>query len=213
MGAMRQVAGALGLALSCAACGGGDDGESDEPSGTVTEEWRDFCVATFTEDYRVIDVFDEPEFEAKAGDEYLLSSYSDSFGPEAEMIFLWPHGPEPFEVTAITTADFPFTTACPLNTAAPYYAVFDDVSVYAEESLTTKLCDLAAGTALPRTNEGSGYSAVTLNFSGPNTFEVILNAFSAQCGGAPRGYVSVPQVESFGSTRTWLVPILGVLHP
>jgi hypothetical protein len=128
------------------------------------------------------------------------------------MIYLWPGGPEEFDVTAATTADFPFTTTCTPSTAAPYYAAFEDVSVFADEALSKKLCDLKAGVALPRTNSASGYSTVTLQFSGPNTFEVFLNAFSAQCGGAASGYVSVQPVRSFTST-TWLVPILSVLAP
>jgi hypothetical protein len=129
------------------------------------------------------------------------------------MVYLWPGGPEEFEVTAATTADFPFTTACPLNTATSYYAVFENVSVYAEETLSTKLCDLSAGTALPLDRGDSvGYALVTFELFGPNTYEVFLNVFSAQCGGAVSGFVSVPPVESFDST-TWLVPIIAILHP
>jgi hypothetical protein len=209
MGFVRQV-GVLGVALFCCACGGGDD-EEDRPAGTVTEEWRDFCVAKFTRDYDVIDSFDEPQFRAKKGEEYLLAEYGDTFGPSAQLVYLWPGGPEEFSIDVNTTAEFPFTTSCPLNTAQPYYAVFEDAAVYAEEALTTKLCDLEAGTALPRTSALAGYSITTLEFFGPNVYEVYLNAFSAQCG-ADTGYVNVQPVESFDST-TWLVPIIGVLHP
>ena len=148
---------------------------------------------------------------AKKGEEYLLSEFGDSFGPSAQLIYLWPGGPEEFTIEVNTTAEFPFTASCPLNTAQPYYAVFEDVTVYADEALSTKLCDLEAGTALPRTNALAGYSITTLEFFGPNVYEVYLNAFSAQCG-ADTGYVNVQPVESFDST-TWLVPIIGVLHP
>jgi hypothetical protein len=215
MGFMTKVMGVLGVVLACSACGG-SDGKKDlgggSGGGTVTQEWAAYCTAVFTKDYQVIDSFDEPQFLARAGDGYLLAEYDDTFGPKAQLIYLWPGGPEEFDVTAATTADFPFTTACPLNTSKPYYAVFEDVAVYAEEALTTKLCDLKAGTALPRTSSASGYSLASFQLSGPNTFEVFLNAFSAQCGGAASGYVSVQPVQSFNST-TWLVPILGVLAP
>ena len=211
MGFARPV-GVFGVVLLCCACGaGGDEEDEDSPSGTVTEEWREFCVATFTKDYEIIDSFDEPQFTAKKGEEYLLSEFGDSFGPSAQLIYLWPGGPEEFTIEGNTTAEFPFTTSCPLNTAQPYYAVFEDVTVYADEALSTKLCDLEAGTALPRTNALAGYSITTLEFFGPNVYEVYLNAFSAQCG-ADTGYVNVQPVESFDST-TWLVPIIGVLHP
>jgi hypothetical protein len=214
MSSMNVVVGMVAV-LACSACGGSEDDRNDgggTGGGTVTDAWRAYCTGVFTKDYDVIDSFDEMQFQARAGQEYLLSEYGDGFGPKAQMIYLWPGGPEEFEVTGATTADFPFTTSCPLNTATPYYAVFEDASVFADEALTTKLCELKSGTALPRTNSQSGYSLVTLNFTGNNIFEVYLNAFSAQCGGAASGYVSVPPVKSFDST-TWLVPILSVLAP
>jgi len=218
MGIGKRVVVAFGcLAFLCSGCSGGDGDDDDDDgagdsTGTVTAEWSSFCVGRFTRDQQVYDVFDDPMFKAKTGEEYLLTDYSDTFGPTAGMLYLTGKGPDEFELEANTVADLPITTTCPLNTAVPYYAVFDDVSVYAEEALTTKLCDLTAGTALPETNSSSGYSlASDLAFSGPAIYEVYLNAFSAQCGAAPTGFISVPQTRSFG-TMTWLVPITRILH-
>jgi hypothetical protein len=212
MGLSRQVVGVFGVALACCACGSGDDEDERRASGVVTAEWSAFCTATFTEDYELIDVFDEPQFVAKKGEKYLLGDYSDSFGASAELIYLWPEGPEALTIEVASEADFPFTSSCPLNGGVPYYGVFENTAVYADEALTTKLCDLTAGTALPRTSDLSGYSiAGDLELFGPIVYEVYLNAFSAQCG-ASTGYVKVEQAESFTSS-TWFVPIIGVLHP
>ena len=181
----------------------------------MTEEWSDYCVATFTKDYAVQDVFDRSLFTARAGERYLITTYGDGFTTDtASLAYLTDKGPYDFDVAAPTgTQNFPFTTSCTFGATVSYYAVFDDVSVYADEAMTTKLCDLQRGTVLPRdTGTSSGFSAVTLNFSGPNTYDVYLNAFSAQCGNAESGYVSVPSVRVFGST-TWLVPIAAIAGP
>lgn len=86
--------------------------------------------------------------------------------------------------------------------------MFTDVSVYASEALSNKLCDIPAGTVLPRDETkmiSSMMAGTDLNFSGPTTYEVTLNALSASCGNAEKGYVSVPSTEVLGTT-TWLVP-------
>ena len=113
------------------------------------------------------------------------------------------------EVTSSTGAQgFPFTSNCEFGKGVPYYAVFADVSVYSDEAMTTKVCELAAGSVLPvQTGKITGFSS-----SGLNTFELYLNAFSAQCGGGETGYISVPEIEVFGTT-TWLVPVVRIIGP
>src|SRR6187401_2827138 len=115
MRSMNAVVGVVGVLLACSACGESDDGKKNG-GGTVTDEWRAYCTGVFTKDYPVVE-FDETRFTAHAGEEYLLSEYGDTFGAKAQMIYLWPGGPEEFEVTAATATTFPFTTSCPLNTA------------------------------------------------------------------------------------------------
>jgi hypothetical protein len=60
---------ALLLALTAVACGSGSDG-NQEGAGTVTDQWRSYCVAKFTQDYRVTE-FNEPLFTARAGEDHL----------------------------------------------------------------------------------------------------------------------------------------------
>jgi hypothetical protein len=200
---------ALAGALSLAACGGSDDG-SGRSSGTVTEQWAEFCTATFTRDTRILDVFDEPMFTAREGEAYLLANYSSGSG---ELLYLTDAGPEPFEVRADDAGTLPFTSTCEPDAAFPYAAVFDDVTVYAEEALTTRLCDLAAGTARPSTGGPRGFSIVgDISLSGPQTYEIYLDALSELCGGSELGYVSVPRTHLFGAD-TWLVPIVSIVGP
>jgi hypothetical protein len=212
---LGRLVGLLGVGLSTA-CGGGDgdgDGPGGSGGGTVTDQWRSYCTATFNADTPVVDAFGDPVFTARTGSEYLIGSYEDFGGqPRVTLLYLTGSGPYPVDIES-TGGAFPFTPSCDLAKATSYLGVFYDTSVFADEALTTKLCDLKAGTVLPRTSAISGYSiAGGLSFSGPATYELFLNAFSAQCGGAANGYVSVPDTEVLGTT-TWLLPVESIAGP
>lgn len=191
--------------------GGGGGGSSSSGDGTVTAQWAGFCTGVFTEDTPILDAFDEPAFTARAGAEYLLADFSDSFGGRAEFLYLTHVGPDSFTVEPSEDGAWPFTSNCTIGEGVPYYGVFDDVSVFADEELTTKICDLTAGSVLPAGNSGRGY-AFAGSSGGAAIYEVILGPFSEECGDQDRGYVRVPRVTSFGST-TWLVPIVGLIGP
>ena len=201
--------------VTAVGCGGGSNAGSGPNSGIATDAWSGYCTATFIEEYPVEDFFGDGLFTAHVGEQYLMSSFVTIAGQvDATLLYLTPLGPADFQVSASSGAsDLPFVSNCNVDDNISYYAVFADISVYAAEDLATKLCDLAAGAVLPR-DSGSmaGYSAASFNFSGNNTYEVYLNAFGAQCGGAEVGYVSVPSTQLFGAT-TWLVPIHTLLGP
>lgn len=78
----------------------------------------------------------------------------------------------------------------------------------------TKLCDLAAGTAYPRDPSSWAGFAVTGNGSsgGAATHEVYLNSLGADCGGAERGYISVPNSRVLG-VHTRLALIKSLIGP
>lgn len=203
------------IVLALVGCGGSDGAAGsalESGDGTVTEPWLDFCTATLTEDTPIVDPFDEVVFTARAGDEFLLSDFDDAFGgPRARLLFLTPAGPDSFEVEPRPDGTWPFTSRCSIGEGVPYSAVFTDVSVYAEKELTTKVCDLRAGSALPAGNTGRGYSHAGTRGEA-SIYNVILGPFSAECGGRTDGYIRVPRTKSLGST-TWLVPITDVLAP
>ncbi len=200
----------LASVLALSACGGNGDGDdSGSSSGTVREPWTDFCTAIFMTDTEIRDPFDDPMFTARAGEEYLLSDFNTSF---AEFVYLTDVGPDEFTIDADASGDWPFYSNCNPGAGVRYYAVFTDVTVYAEETLTTRICDLAAGTALPSVGGGGFVTAGGFSLDGPATYEIFLDAFSAQCGGNESGFISVPQTQSLGVT-TWLVPIIGIIGP
>jgi len=199
------------LALTgCGGSGGGGGGASSG-NGTVTDQWATFCTGTFTQDTPIVDAFDEPTFTARAGDEFLLSDFSDTFGGRAELLYLTSVGPDSFEVKPDANGAWPFTSNCAIGQGVPYYAVFKDVTVFADKELSTRSCDLSAGSVLPAGTSGRGYS-----FSGSAgssaIYNVVLGPFSEQCQGIDSGYISVTQTRSFNST-TWLVPIAGIIGP
>jgi len=203
----------MGSVLALAGCGGGDDGNGEglaNGNGTVNETWAGFCTGTFTEDTAIVD-FDRTIFTAHAGEEFLMSDFDDAFGGHAEFLYLTDAGPDSFRVEPSDDATWPFTSNCTIGQGVPYYAVFKDVSVFAEKELTTKICDLSAGSVLPAGGSGRGYSLAGSS-AGATIYEVILGPFGAECEGHDRGYVRVQQTHSFGST-TWLVPIAGIIGP
>ena len=61
--------------------------------------WDEHCIATFTTDYSVLDVFDDPLFTARAGEAYLIKDHGERFGElSTEMYYLSANGPLDFEV-------------------------------------------------------------------------------------------------------------------
>jgi hypothetical protein len=192
--------GAGGTAGQSSGGAGAGGRPADEGPGTITDTWSDFCVATFTEDYAVTDAFMKPLFTALTGERYLITYYPEPFS-RAKLAYLTSTGPYEFDVEPNSDhTAFPFTTDCPNDLdAEKYFAVFTDVSVFAEPELTTRLCDLSAGTALPHDDASSAGYALEGVGTTSSIYEIYLNAFSAECGGAESGYISVPAIQLFGS--------------
>ena len=210
---------ALGWQLHCLAavllvgCSSDAGGTNAGSGGQVTGAWRDYCVATFTSDVAIQSVFGDTAFTARTGEQYLLTEF-DTFGgqPRVRIAYLTPMGPDTYDVPVTGGTDtLPFTSSCTIDNTDQYYAAFTNVTLYAAEDLTTKICDIPAGTSLKRDMAvNAGSSATTLAFSGPQTYDIMLNVFSAMCGGATDGFASVPETQVLGTT-TWLVPIDTVL--
>ncbi|MBN1611654.1 MAG: hypothetical protein JW940_33775 [Polyangiaceae bacterium] len=192
-----------------------DGGGGGSSTGTVIPPWDSYCVATFTKDYNVKDAFDDTLFTAHAGEAYLMTEFGAGINEDkAVLAYLTAAGPYEFEITAPAgTHDFPFTTPCEFDNTTAYYGVFSNVSVYSAADLATNICDLSANTVKLRdTSKLSGFSAADFALIGPSTYEVFLNVFSSDCGGAESGFVSVPETVALGAT-THLVPIVGLIGP
>lgn len=210
-----RVLGSVACAWLLSACGGGDGDDGQSIRGTVTGEWRNYCVATLTRDVEYDAGWDALTLEA--GSEYLVAGYEDGFGEiDLDLLYLTPGGPYDVEIRVATAADLPVSSNCDLPNAKQYYAVFQDLAVYAEKELTTKLCDLSGGSVLPQENtfvsQGvADFSSIDFS-SKPQTYRVSLNAFSPQCGGGQDGFISVPSTSVAGTT-TWLPGIHWILGP
>jgi hypothetical protein len=223
----RRVALApLWVFISVTGCSG-EDGEGDTEAGLegpaaapaaagqVTALWEAYCIATFTMDHPVIDEFDEMLFTATAGSRYLMTNFEEFFGEDhAELAYLTADGPYTFSIDVpLGTQSFPFTSNCAFGQTKPYYAVFTDVSLFAEETLATPLCEFTAGTVVESDGtKPAGFAASGFGFSGPTTYQVFLNSLDTQCGNAENGYVSVPETQVLGRT-TWLVPVIQIVGP
>lgn len=203
------------VSLLMLGCSSEPTSDNADGAGQVTDPWRSFCIATFSRDVAVTDAFGDTAFTARVGQEYLLTDYS-TFGEEArvEIAYLTPLGPDTYRIAVTGGVDtFPFTSNCTFDAAVSYYAAFTDATVYATEALNDTICSIPAGTAVPRDmSTNAGASAVTFSLNGPQIYDIMLNAFSAQCGGAEHGFVSVPETQVLG-VNTWLIPITVVMKP
>jgi hypothetical protein len=188
--------------------GGGSTLDEYKGPGTVSAPWSGFCVATFTADYAVTDAFKKPMFTAHVGEQYLVVRFFVEFS--ADLAYLTPRGPIEFDVDVNLGEALPFTSSCGPNSTATYFAVFADVSMFAESGLQNKLCDLAGGTTVARDlSKIVGYSLETQSDLG-FIYEIELNAFSARCGGADKGYIRVPAITALGSAQV-IVPFRLIL--
>jgi hypothetical protein len=212
VGYSRLCHAAAVLPLLLTGCGSSSS-TAQSSNGQITDPWRDSCVATFTRDAAIETSYGDTVFTARAGEQYLLTSYETrSDGAHAEIAFLTAAGP--YDGVVPMTSGQPFTSNCAIDKGVQYYAAFTDVSVYSTNDLATKICEIPAGTSMPRDMNANAGSSIAgaLKLSGPTTYDVMLNAFSSLCGGATDGFVSVPETEVLGTT-TWLVPIEVILKP
>ncbi len=200
------------LLVGCGSDAGGTiagTGGTNPQGGQVTDAWRDYCTATFKSDVAIQDPFGDTAFTAHSGEKYLLTQFDTiGGGPQVKIAYLTSLGPDSYAVPVTGGAEtFPFTSNCTIDNTVQYYVAFTDVTFYATKDLTNKICDIPAGTSLQRdTTVNAGSSATSFAFSGPQTYDVMLNVFSKMCGNATDGYVSVPETLVLGVT-TWLVPV------
>lgn len=199
-----------------AACGGSDDGDDENSirGAVVAAPWQSYCTATFTRDAALDDFGDT--IEVSAGSQFLVADYEDAFGDvRVDLLYVTAGGPYEIELEVASPEDLPFTSNCDLPNAAKYYAVFQDLAVYAEAELATKVCDLSAGSVLPMDGSFTFRASVdfSIDLSGkPQTYEVSLNSFKELCGGGQTGFISVPSTKVLGTT-TWLPGIHWILGP
>ena len=200
------------LVSSLWACGSGGGSGSSPASGTVTELWADFCVATFTEDYTVVDAFDDTLFTARSGETYLVSGFTDFAGEfRTTLIYLTGQSPIGFEIGAADVTDFPFETNCTRGETTSLLGIFADTTFFRDEGVSEPLCELAEGsiaTGLLQTRLVSGFDFS----SGPTVYKVSLGEFSEDCDGLEEAYVVVRAINRFGASY-FEPPIARVLRP
>jgi hypothetical protein len=204
-------------ALHMVACG--DDDASDGTcgtscGGTVTEDWADFCLATFTEATSVQDFFGDPLFTAKSDEQYLMSTFRMSFGEaRAQMYYLTASAPIEFDVEPGEDGSFPFTSNCEIDEGQTYFGVFKSTTFYLDEALSQQACSLPAGTVALG---GGGYSLVSeIDFTNPNqasTYEITMGGLAEVCDGHATTYVSVRPTQTFGTHRLD-PPVAAVIGP
>jgi len=195
----RLFSTALVLLAACGGSGGtsAPDG-GGEPSGPasegqVTPEWSKYCVATFSADYVVLDVFGDPDLSIEKGARYLLT---DSFDDSARILYLTEGSPIDFEIKDNDA----FKSSCEGDVEERQLA-FTDLTVFEDEALTKQACTVKQGAVV-----GSiGFALVTAD-----VYEVTFD--DEFCEGIGTGYIQIDPVV-IGETTYGSPPIATVLVP
>ena len=211
--------------ISTTACGSEDQSEnqsanspqnSNQASGPikVDEELNAFCKATFTEEFRIEDSFGDYLFTAKVGDEFLIrdldSSFSDTL--EARLYYLTTGAPFDFDVPANDEGLFPFESECNEENSESHILVFNDLTIYETQELTSVLCELPKGTHARGGNQIVLVSSTSLTSSDPVIYEVGLMSLSEQCNDADIGYLESTPITTFG-IEDYASPLTKALYP
>jgi hypothetical protein len=159
--------------------------------GEVPAPWSDFCVARFEKEYVLRDWLDNEVLTARAGDEFLLSSwYSGSF------TLAVPGGSGVLLVDAELPFDdepdaFPFTTKCTRGATGMQIVAFDDVTLFADEALTEEICTLKRGANFAFNSWESGGIDGTLPIG-----RIAVEGWPAPCAGHSEAFFAQP-VEGY----------------
>lgn len=193
------VVGAVVALAGCNSSGGGGGGGR----GTAEPPWDAYCTVTFTENYKVVDVFDDVALTARAGEIYLLGEFR-TFGKKSTTTFfvLTDEGPVDLDLEATEGETPPWETNCTEGETRSYFGVYRETVVYKDEGLSEEVCTLPAGTIVE--SPTGGYSlASDLSFdeSEPLIYLYDLAALGTEkCGGVTSGYVQADYAHLGGVT-------------
>lgn len=172
--------------------------------GALLNKWVGYCVATFTRDFAIKDVFGDVELRIPMGSKYLMShldyaSYWDSI--------LYPEngGVVAYRFKHVED-DLPFTTDCRARSTRQVIAVFTDTLIFADEGLTKELCRLDAGTVLQDTS----FSLDLQSQKGIGKLE--NGALSERCGGRDKFFVAI-NIRKIAGVTQLVSPIGQLLAP
>jgi len=172
--------------------------------GQIVAPWDEYCVATFTKDFEAVDSFGDPELSIQAGDRYLLGD--PRLLSDAAIIYIADEGPVEFNIDV--GGALPFTSSCKDRATQKYVAVFVNTPVCSDAGLTTPVCTLPAGLAVP----GGGINYVLSDEGSSPSYEVELKALAAHCSDVAKGFVKAATVTVGGTNSHTGVPIAVVLR-
>jgi len=180
----------LVCALALAACGD-DGGAVDSGDGQVSEELADHCIATFTADHDLRDIFGDVALRVEQGQRYLLTGL-----PNAPAL-VYQHRDGAFELDL--DDDAPVDAPCLAAGAAldAEHVAFARLDVYADQALQDRVCTIER---FARSSVGIGYGYVA-----DDVYQLTLGG--ELCDGLESGYVRATRI-TVGTASYTGVPIL-----
>lgn len=203
-------AGLGGAGVGAGTAGVGNNNHSGG-DGQITDAYRDYCVATFTSDYEVIDVFGDPQLTIESGEEYLIADFG-SFSPdEVHVLYLSDAGPVELAVKEGSDGALPFTSSCDRDAQLDnYVGIFTDITVYRDAERKDPACMIDADTIHP--SNGLSYQLVSDLFATPSVYQIEFDGLAELCDGVTSGYVEAG-TASVGGTEETVVPLARFLGP
>jgi len=200
----------------CSGCDTDDDGGTTggaiQSNGTVTDEWSDFCTATFTAPYTVLTFFDEPDFTIQAGHSFLVAYFYDAREEfHLDLLYVTDSGSADLRVTADSIEALPVTMNCAPGEVSSYLGVFATRTFYLDEALTQEACTLESGTYL-RDMLGSGANLVSGTLLSNPVYRMTMGSMASLCNDHEITYVKAAQVP-MGQSRGTYPPISSFFGP
>lgn len=205
------------------ACAAGSKAErintkSSANTGTIPQQWRNgYCKVKFTRDSVINDIFfSGVKLDIRKGDEFILSDiglfdidilYFSRQGALELSFEKNKNGDNPFDITPDCAETNKFKQSS-------VSAVLVDTTLFADENLQKKICQLTAGTLINTRNSLSIRKSE--NASGNRYVELITDGLSEKCNGQRMGYYALAPENISGLTYERPPrpnPIVNILSP
>jgi hypothetical protein len=166
----------------------------------IPHEWKDYCVATFKNDYSYQDSTLGWKVDIKKGDQLLIGTEKkdNSFFPTT-FVYFTDQGATVFP--CIDESKCLFSSSCDSKNTKSVFAVIDDVTLYADMELEEQACKLTSGKTID--------VLATYSFGGwLNTASLSSESLAPVCNGNKKVFYKMKHTN-FG----YVEPLVRLLAP
>ncbi|MDM8568531.1 hypothetical protein QUF50_03260 [Thiotrichales bacterium HSG1] len=113
----------------------------------IPSNWKNYCIATFEDNYSYQDSISGWKIDIKKGDQLLIGTKKkkNSFLPTT-FVYLTDQGA--ITIPYLGSNDRLFKSSCDSKSTKSVFAIFDDVTLYLDRNLEKQACQLSSGTVI-----------------------------------------------------------------